>query len=265
MAFITELELRAQLPKGIPNPYPIGEADKLTPAAADFLKSRGIPVTRASMADMANSANSEHRLIPVGVSNRHVHLSQAHVERLFGQGYQLTPMRALSQKGQFAAEETVTLVGPKGSIKHVRILGPARGASQVEISRTDSFALGIQAPLRLSGHIQGTPGIIIQSEYAELKLDEGLIIAQNHVHMSPEDAHRFKVANGDRLIVRTSGERPVIFADVAVRLDARFTLDLHIDTDEANAAWLATGDTVTVIGKNGQLLPDGKEVVNRWR
>jgi putative phosphotransacetylase len=260
MALITETELRAQLPKGIRNPYPIGLSDKLTPAAADFLKSRGILVVRSS-----TEATAPMDRIPVGVSNRHVHLSQVHVERLFGPGYQLTPMRELSQQGQFAAEETVTLVGQRGSLKKVRILGPARDASQVEISRTDSFVLGIHAPLRLSGHIQGTPGIILRTDKGELTLQEGLIIAQNHVHMSTEEARMFQVVEGDRLIVQTMGDRPVIFTDVAVRVNPRFSLDLHIDTDEANAAWLATGEIVHVIGKNGQLLPSGKEEVNRWR
>jgi putative phosphotransacetylase len=255
MALITETYLRARLVSGIPNPFPLTDGDKLTPAAADFLKSRGISTQRQTSdpVNLRESVKSGGLTLPVGVSNRHVHLSPEHVEALFGSGNNLTPLRELSQKGQFAAKETVTLVGPKGIIPNVRILGPSRGVSQVEISRTDGFTLGIHPEVRLSGHIGGTPGITIAGGKAAIVLQEGLIVAKNHVHMSPEDAEKFQVAGGDSLIVQTLGDRPVLFADVIVRVSSHFSLDFHIDTDEANAAQLNTGDVVRVIGKNGEI------------
>jgi putative phosphotransacetylase len=254
MALITETHLRAQSVKGIPNPFPVASGDILTPAAADFLKSRGISVQRAASDPVVLRDNtiSDELSVPVGVSNRHVHLSPDHVEALFGKDYKLNPLRELSQKGQFAARETVTLVGPKGIIPNVRILGPSRGASQVEVSRTDGFTLGVHPPVRLSGNLSGTPGITIVGDKGAIALQEGLIVAKNHIHMSPADAGKFQVENGDSIIVHTSGDRPVVFADVIVRVNAGFSLDLHIDTDEANAAQLQTGDMLRVIGKNGE-------------
>ncbi|MDB4868142.1 MAG: pduL [Cohnella sp.] len=255
MALITETYLRARLVSGIPNPFPLSEGDKLTPAAADFLKSRSITTQRMASdpVNLRESAKAGGWTMPVGVSNRHVHLSPEHVEALFGPGYRLTPLRELSQKGQYAAQEIVTLVGPKGILPNVRILGPSREASQVEISRTDGFALGIHPTVRLSGNIEGTPGITLVGQKNAVVLHEGLIIAKNHVHMSPDEANKFQVANGDSMIVQTLGDRPVLFADVTVRVSSKFTLDFHIDTDEANAAHLNTGDVVRVIGKNGEI------------
>lgn len=256
MALITETLLRARLVKGIPNPFPLAEDDKLTPAAADFLKSRGIAVRRTQNdpVNLREVRDAGDLTIPVGVSNRHIHLSPEHVEALFGAGASLTPMRELSQKGQFAAKETVTLVGPKGMIQGVRILGPSRGASQVEISRTDGYTLGIHAPVRLSGNIEGTPGITVVGEKGVVVLQQGLIVASNHVHMSPDDAKAYQVEHGDTLIVQTLGDRPLLFADVTVRVSPKFSLDMHIDTDEANAANLKTGDVVRLVGKNGQIM-----------
>lgn len=256
MALITETHLRARLSKGIPNPFPVSEEDKLTPAAADFLKNRGITVLRttADPVHLPGSGDAGWPAIPIGVSNRHIHLSPEHVEALFGPGHELTPFRELSQKGQFAARETVTLIGPKGIITGVRVLGPSRGASQVEISRTDGYALGIHPPVRLSGDIAGTPGITVAGDKGVVVLQEGLIVAKNHVHMSPEDALRYQVEDGDSLIVQTLGDRPVLFADVIVRVSPRFSLDLHMDTDEANAASLKSGDLVRMIGRNGEIL-----------
>jgi putative phosphotransacetylase len=255
MALITETQLRTQLVKGLPSPFLVADGDKLTPAAADFLKERGIPLRRvvSEPTVLPVSMDTGLKLIPVGVSNRHVHLSSEHVEALFGSSYKLTPLRELSQKGQFAASETVTLVGPKGIIQHVRILGPSRGATQVEISRTDGFELGVQPPVRLSGDIQGTPGINLVGASGAVVLSQGLIIAKNHVHMSPVEAQSFQVNQGDRVMVQTIGERPLIFADTIVRVSAHFSLDFHIDIDEANAAHLNTGDSVQVIGKNGEI------------
>lgn len=189
--------------------------------------------------------------IPVGVSNRHVHLSQEDVENLFGVGYQLTPLRPLSQPGQFAAKETVTLLGPKGNIKGVRILGPARGSSQVEISKTDGYTLGIHPPIRVSGSLEGTPGVTLIGPSGFVSLPNGVIVAKCHVHMSDAEARTSGVEDGDNLILQMRGERSLIFPDVTVRVSPRYALDFHIDLDEANAANLSTGDQVHLVGKNG--------------
>lgn len=185
--------------------------------------------------------------VPVGVSNRHVHVSQESLAILFGPGYELTKRRDLSQPGQFAAEETVTIVGPKRSIENVRILGPARSLTQVEISRSDGFTLGVHPPVRLSGDVKGTPGIKIVGPRGEIDIDEGLIVAARHIHMTPADAERFGVKDGELVAVRAETSRPVIFQDVVIRVRDDFALDFHIDIDEGNAAFLSTGDTATVL------------------
>ncbi|MGE5702938.1 MAG: phosphate propanoyltransferase [Clostridia bacterium] len=251
MALITETTLRAMLRTGIPNPFPVRANDRFTPAAIDFLKGRGIQMKASGPEESVE--RSDLPTIPVGVSNRHVHLSPADVEKLFGQGYSLTPFRNLSQPGQFAAAELVTLHGPKGLIQNVRVLGPARGASQVEISKTDGFGLGIHPPVRLSGDIEGTPGITLIGPKGFVTLEKGVIIAKCHVHMSAEEARQFGVQNGDSLILQTTGDRPIIYPDVVVRVSPNYALDFHIDLDEGNAANLKTGDQVTVRGKNGEL------------
>lgn len=185
--------------------------------------------------------------MPVGVSARHVHVSQEALEQLFGPGYELRVMRDLSQPGQFAAEETVTLVGPKGCLTGVRILGPARKLTQVEISRTDGYALGVHPPVRLSGDIEGTPGIAIVGPRGALYIRQGVIVAARHIHMTPKDAEAFGVRDGHRVRVRAETERPVVFDDVIVRVREDFALDFHIDLDEANAAFLRQGDVATVL------------------
>lgn len=185
--------------------------------------------------------------VPVGVSNRHVHLSEEALARLFGPRYELTKMRDLSQPGQFAAEETVTIVGPKRAIENVRILGPARSLTQVEISRSDGFVLGVHPPVRLSGDIKGTPGIKIIGPQGEIEIEEGLIVAARHIHMTPADAAQFDVKDGELVSVIADTPRPVVFRDVVVRVRDDFALDFHIDIDEGNAAFLSTGDTATVV------------------
>jgi putative phosphotransacetylase len=185
--------------------------------------------------------------IPVGISNRHIHLSKEHLEALFGQGHELTEMKPLSQPGQYAAEETVTIKGTKGEIPKVRILGPLRGESQVEISRTDSFTLGIKPPIRDSGHIDGTPGIRLIGPLGSVDLEKGVIIASRHIHFHPSDAERFGVENGQKINLITMGERAVVFENVLVRVHTSYALDCHLDTDEGNAAGLSTGDSVEMI------------------
>lgn len=176
------------------------------------------------------------RPIPLGVSNRHLHLSLEDYEPLFP-GRPLIFKKDLYQPGQFASEQVVDLVGPKGTLKNVRILGPLRGRSQVEISRTDARLLGIDAPLRLSGNLDGTPGIRLVSRNGELQLPRGVIVAQRHIHMSPLDALLFGVRQGDSVRVAVQGTaRRLIFDDVAIRVGEHMRLEMHIDTDEANAA-----------------------------
>lgn len=185
--------------------------------------------------------------VPVGVSNRHIHLSQEHLELLFGSGYELTVRNPLSQTGQYAAEETLTIEGPKSSIKNVRILGPVRKETQVEISRTDAFTLGLKPPVRDSGHLQDSPGLKLIGPKATLELDKGVIIAQRHIHMNEADAEAFGVKDKDIVSVRVGGERGLIFDNVLVRVRSDFVLEMHIDTDEANAAMLGNGQMVEVL------------------
>ena len=185
--------------------------------------------------------------ITIGVSARHIHLAPEHIETVFGAGYELKPMKPLSQPGQFAAAETVAVVGPKGRFDKVRILGPARGKTQLEISRTDAFALGVDAPVRLSGSIEGTPGIRIVGPAGEVTVEKGVIVAARHIHLHPDDAGRMNVKDGQIVSVRTEGERGVTFANVVCRVNEQFALDMHIDTDEANAAGIKNGDRGAIV------------------
>jgi len=186
------------------------------------------------------------RAVPVGVSARHVHLSPEHVEVLFGRGHRLRLRNWISQVGQFAAEETVTLVGPKGILERVRVLGPARGATQVEISLTDARCLGLAPPVRLSGELAGSPGVLLKGPCGEVELEEGVIVAARHIHMHPEDANRLGI-HSDVVRVKAGGERSVIFENVVVRIHPMFRLEMHIDTDEANAAGIKSGDWATIL------------------
>jgi putative phosphotransacetylase len=188
-----------------------------------------------------NETKRSENEIPIAASNRHIHLSEVAVERLFGKGYKLQKLKDLSQPGQFAAKETVTLIGPKGKLNKVRVLGPARGDTQVEISLTDGFTIGQAPPLRDSGDIEGTPGITIQGPKGQMKIDKGLICAARHIHMHTSDAEHFKVKNGERVQVKVSGDRGLTFDNVLIRVSERYRLEMHIDIDEANAAQIKNG------------------------
>jgi acetate kinase len=179
--------------------------------------------------------------IPIGVSAHHVHLTRAHVESLFGSGHTLTRHSDLTQPGQFACKEQVTLVGPKGRIERVRVLGPIRNESQVEISRTEEFKLGIDAPIRASGDLEGTPGLTLEGPAGSVPLNRGVINALRHIHMSPGDALQFALRDKDVVRVHVEGPRSVIFGDVLVRVHPEFRLEMHLDTDEANAAEISAG------------------------
>jgi acetate kinase len=180
--------------------------------------------------------------VPIAVSARHVHLTPEMVERLFGPGHTLTRYRDISQPGQYACEEKVNLIGPKRRIDGVRIIGPTRPGNQVEISRTDEFRLGLDAPVRNSGDVKHSPGITLEGPAGTVQLREGLICARRHIHMHPDDAARFGVSDRDvvEVAVDTDG-RDLIFGDVLVRVSEKYVLEMHIDTDEANAAELSTG------------------------
>lgn len=196
---------------------------------------------------METEKKSDGFAVPVGVSARHVHLTQEHVEALFGPGYQLTKRKEL-MGGQFASNETVTIVGLKlRAIENVRVLGPVRKASQVEVSATDAIRLGMNVPVRESGDIEGSAPIAIVGPKGAIYLNEGCIVAMRHIHMSPADARAAGVRDGDFVSVRADNERGTIFDHVKIRVDESFTLEMHIDTDEANAALISTGDMVTIV------------------
>lgn len=182
--------------------------------------------------------------IPIGISNRHVHVSQADLEVLFGKGYVLTKKSDLKQPGQFAANETVTIRGQKGEFKKVRILGPIRERSQVEISLTDSFRLGVKAPIKESGHLENTPGVELIGPNGRVKIEQGTIVALRHIHMPPEYAEKIGVKDKEIVEVETLGEREGILGNVLVRISDKFSLEMHIDIDEANACALKNNDFV---------------------
>ncbi|KYZ77169.1 propanediol utilization protein [Anaerosporomusa subterranea] len=185
--------------------------------------------------------------IPVGVSGRHLHVSREHLDVLFGEGYQLHPIKDLSQPGQFACQEIVDIVGPKGSFKNVRILGPERKKTQIEVALTDAIKLGINPPVRDSGDIAASPGVTIVGPKGSVNLEEGVIAAKRHIHMTPADAQTFGVKDKDIVKVRLGGERGLIFDEVLIRVNDQFSLEMHIDTDEGNAAMAKTGGQVEII------------------
>ena len=172
----------------------------------------------------------------VNVSARHCHLTQQAVETLFGQGHQLQVHKWLYQEGQFAAKETLTLIGPRSRvISNLRILGPCRSLNQVELAYTDAIALGFDIPLRLSGNIKGTPGCMLMGPNGFFEMAEGVIRAARHVHMSPDNAEFYGVKNGDRMGLRIGGPCAISLNEMLVRVDKSFKLEVHIDTDEGNA------------------------------
>ncbi|MBM7854405.1 putative phosphotransacetylase [Desulfohalotomaculum tongense] len=197
--------------------------------------------------------------VPVGISNRHVHLCEEDVERLFGSGHQLTKLKDLSQPGQYACEETVMLVGPKGVIEKVRVLGPTRKQTQIEITITDSFKLGIKAPLRDSGDLEGSAPITLVGPKGTITLKEGAIIAARHIHMHTSDAEELGLKDGDKVSVRAKGPRGIIFGDVLVRVSDKFKLEMHVDTDEANAVGLRNGDILKAYIHRGHI----SEILNK--
>lgn len=213
--------------------------------------------------------------IPIGISNRHLHLSQVDLETLFGANYSLQKQKELKQPGQYAAIETVILAGPKGCLERVRVLGPVRKQTQVEISLTDAFRLGVNPPLRESGDLMGSSGVTVIGPRGNVQLKEGLIIARRHIHMTSADALRFGVTDGAAVQVRIDSKRGMILDDVTVRVNPQFMLELHLDTDEANAAAVNQdtmanlysssayqGKNVSVAGQHHSMTLENPEIVN---
>lgn len=185
--------------------------------------------------------------VPAAVSNRHIHLSQDALDALFGKGYTLKPFKPLSQPGQYACEEKLTFVGPKNKFDGIRILGPVRPATQVEISLTDAYGLGVKPVVRMSGDVANTPGGKLIGPNGEYTLSCGVIVSQCHLHASKEQAAWYGLKDGDLVCVRKRGVRTVVFENVLVRAGDTHSLELHFDTDEANAALIGNGDLLELV------------------
>jgi putative phosphotransacetylase len=185
--------------------------------------------------------------VPAAASARHVHLSRADVATLFGEGHELVPMKPLTQPGQFAAEEKVDIVGPRGSITGVRVLGPARKDTQIEISTTDSVKLGIKPVVRMSGDVAFSPGAKVVGPKGSIELPQGVIVSARHLHMSAGEATAYGLKNGDVVSLKKSGPRETTFGNVVVRCGDGHSLEVHLDTDEANAAMISNGDLLEII------------------
>jgi len=196
-------------------------------------------------------ASADLPKIPISVSAHHIHLTEDSVEKLFGVGYKLKKLRPLKQAAEWAAEEKLTVVGPRGQIENIRVLGPCRAANQIEVSETESFHLGVDAPVRLSGKVVGTPSITLVGPAGSIQ-SSGIIIAQRHIHMNSSDAEKFNLKHGDVVEVEIpSTSRSIIFRDVVIRVNSDYSLEMHIDTDEANAANISHGG-------EGELIVTGK-------
>lgn len=197
---------------------------------------------------MTELARQGSKFVPVGISARHVHLSQGDIAALFGPGYELTPLKPLVQPGQYAAREQLTLVGPKGELGKVRILGPARAETQIELSFTDAMKLGIKnCPIRMSGDLAGTPGLKLVGPRGELTVTQGVIVAQRHLHLSGPQAQAYGVHDKQVVSVRVTGARPCLLEGVVCRVGEGHELEIHIDTDEANACALQNGDLLELV------------------
>lgn len=188
--------------------------------------------------------------IEVEASGRHIHLCRKHIDELFGAGHVLTRIKDLSQPGQYACEERVTITGPKGSLKNVIVLGPERKETQVEVSLTDALVLGIKAPVKESGHIDNTPGITISTPRSTIDIDRGVIVAKRHIHMTPEDAEKFGVSDKEIVRAHVYGDRELIFDDVVMRVNPNFRTYMHIDYDEANACGFKKGTVCSIEKKS---------------
>ncbi|MBN2091584.1 phosphate propanoyltransferase [candidate division KSB1 bacterium] len=205
-------------------------------------------VVRQVVDSIIRQPAENQKLIPIGISARHLHISQEHLEVLFGAGYHLTKWKDLNQPGEFAANETVTVVGPKRRLfESVRILGPTRPFTQVEMSFTDGIFLGIDLPYRLSGNIKQSAPVILIGTKGVLELKEGAIRAARHIHVNPPDAQRLGITDGQKVSVKTSGPLSITINEVIVRIKEGLNLEMHLDTDEANAAGLHLGEKFGIL------------------
>ena len=191
------------------------------------------------------NAVMKNLFVELEASGRHVHVTAQQAEKLFGHG--LTPQRELSQPGQFVAKERVTVIGPKGQFKNVAVLGPERPEAQVEISLTDGRTLGITPPVRLSGDVAGTPGVVLEGPAGKVELRQGVLAAQRHIHMHPEDAAKMGVKDKQQVRLQTYTARPVVFENVTVRVHPAFQTSVHLDYDEANACGFQKGDLGRIV------------------
>ncbi len=209
---------------------------------------RQVVARLGAASQQAPAPQPSERSVPVGVSVRHLHISPEHLQILFGEGYQLQPRNELYQKGEYAATAAVTLVGPRmRCMDSVRILGPSRKSTQLELSRTDCIYLGVDAPVRPSGNLEGTPGIIIVGPVGVVHLERGVIRANRHMHISDVESGAWGLKNNDTCAVRLRGEKSTVFEDVQVRVNPSFRAEIHLDTDDANAAGANTGDRVEIL------------------
>lgn len=188
--------------------------------------------------------------IEVEASGRHIHLSRKDINALFGEGYNLTKLKDLSQPGQYACAERVTISGPKGELKNVIVLGPERKETQVEVSLTDCSSLGLKAPIKQSGDLTNTLGVTVSTDKGSITLEKGLMAAKRHVHMTPDDAKKFNVSDNEVVQVKVFGQRPLIFDDVIIRVNENFETFMHIDYDEANACGFSKGCLARIIKNN---------------
>ncbi|UDM71555.1 phosphate propanoyltransferase [Vagococcus fluvialis] len=191
--------------------------------------------------NVLKKTSNKEKVVEIEASGRHIHLDRPTIDALFGEGHQLTKVKDLSQPGQFVCKERLTIVGPRGILKNVVVLGPERSASQVEISVTDSRMLGISVPLKESGQIEDTPGVYLMKSNQMVYLDKGLIVAKSHIHMTQRDAERWNLSNKELVQVKVQGDRPLIFDDVIIRVDENYATFMHIDYDEANACLFKPG------------------------
>ena len=187
------------------------------------------------------------RPVVANVSNRHIHLLASDMEQIFGSGYKLTKIKDLMQPGEHACKETVTIRGSRGEIKNVRVLGPLRKSTQVEVSLTDTFVLGVKAPVRVSGDTAGSSPITVIGPAGTVELKEGCVVAKRHVHMTAADAEFYGLANGDIISVRVGGDRGLVFGNTVARVSDKMALEFHVDTDEANAAGIKNGDMAVIL------------------
>lgn len=185
--------------------------------------------------------------IPVGISNRHIHLSQKDIDKLFGENYELTKLKDLSQGGQFAAKEVVTLCGPKGVMEKVRVLGPIRKESQVELALGDCIKLGVAPEIRLSGDLHDTPGLVIIGPKGVVELSKGVIVSQRHIHMTEEDAKKHNVCDGENVAIKIEGLRGATLNNVIIRVDSSFKLECHLDIEEANGLGLNSKSKIEIV------------------